>query len=247
MTGPAVSDLLAEARANKSHPALRPRDAATLLILDRSGPQFRVLMGRRHKGHVFMPGMFVFPGGRVDPTDSRVPVADDYHPDVAARLAARPRGRLSSARLRAFTVAAVRETYEEAGLFVGLKSGRSWRAPGDFAAFSDRGIEISLAPMRMIARAITPPGRPRRFDTRFLAVFSDAIADRLPDGTGPSGELEDVAWLTLAETAKLDLPVITQKILADLDARLAEDPDLAPSTPVPFYFLRGQDFQRDLI
>lgn len=247
MSAPGVSDLLKEARANRHHPTIRPRDAATLLILDRSGADVRVLMGRRHMSHVFMPGMFVFPGGRVDPTDSRVPVVADYHPDVAARLAARPKGKLSLSRLKAFTVAAVRETYEEAGIFVGRRTGRSWRAPGDLMAFAERGIELDLSPFRMIARAITPPGRPRRFDTRFLAVFSDAIADRLPNAAGPSGELEDVAWLTLAETRDLELPVITQTILGDLATRLAEDPELSPATPVPFYFQRGQGFLRDLL
>ena len=57
---------------------LRPRDAATLLVLDGSGGDIKVLMGRRHERHKFMPGMFVFPGGRVDPQDSRVKVTADY-------------------------------------------------------------------------------------------------------------------------------------------------------------------------
>src|SRR5690242_12779091 len=54
---------------------LRPRDAGTLILIDRSGGQFRVLMGRRHMRHVFMPGKYVFPGGRTDPSDSRIAVA----------------------------------------------------------------------------------------------------------------------------------------------------------------------------
>ena len=59
---------------------LRPRDAATLILLDRVGGDIRVLMGRRHARHAFMPGKFVFPGGRTDPADSRIPVAEDLHP-----------------------------------------------------------------------------------------------------------------------------------------------------------------------
>ncbi|MGB8186236.1 MAG: NUDIX hydrolase, partial [Pseudolabrys sp.] len=45
-----------------SFPDSEPRDAATLMLIDRSGPAPRVLLGRRHAGHKFMPGKFVFPG-----------------------------------------------------------------------------------------------------------------------------------------------------------------------------------------
>ena len=51
---------------------LRPKDAATVLIIDRSSKTPRVLMGKRHASHKFMPGKFVFPGGRVDPGDRRM-------------------------------------------------------------------------------------------------------------------------------------------------------------------------------
>ena len=69
---------LTQAERVTTYPNRRPKDAATLLILDRRGKDVHVLMGKRHKAHVFMPGKFVFPGGRVDPGDSRVPVASDY-------------------------------------------------------------------------------------------------------------------------------------------------------------------------
>ena len=65
----------------------RPRDAATLILLDRKAGDFRVLMGRRHMRHAFMPGKFVFPGGRTDPADSRIPVAAGLHPEVESKLA----------------------------------------------------------------------------------------------------------------------------------------------------------------
>src|SRR5689334_8749305 len=94
---------------------LRPRDAGTLILLDRSGTTFRVLMGRRHMRHVFMPGKFVFPGGRTDPSDSRITVASGLHPHEEHKLRAGT-GRVSATRARAIALSAIRETYEEAGL-----------------------------------------------------------------------------------------------------------------------------------
>lgn len=150
--------------------------------------------------------------------------------------------------MRALALAAIRETYEEAGVFIGRKSGDAGLRLGTgFEAFAERGIQPDLGGLRMIARAITPPQRPRRFDTRFLAVWADAIADQLPEGHGPSGELEDCAWLTFEEARAKELPMITTKILGDLEERLAADPELTPATPVPYYFFRKGGFVKDQI
>ncbi|WP_417671422.1 NUDIX hydrolase [Roseibium sp.] len=232
------------------HPYIRPKDASTLLILDGEGPDQRVLMGRRHMRHTFMPGKFVFPGGRLDPSDSRIAVAHDYHPVVAAKLADQLKGPKSAARVRAIALAAIRETFEEAGLFVGRKAQaeEDLRLGKGFEDFAKRGILPDLGPLRMIARAITPPNRSRRFDTRFLAVPASSIADRLESGTGPSGELEDIAWFTLDEAGQMEeLPMITRRVLQDLKDRLQADPSLAPESPVPFYFYRKGDFHRTFI
>ena len=99
---------------------MRPRDAATLILLDRNGKEVRVLIGRRHRAHAFMPGKFVFPGGRTDPTDSRVPASSELHPSEEAKLVATTK-RGTRARARAIALSAVRETYEEAGLLLGKK------------------------------------------------------------------------------------------------------------------------------
>src|SRR6202043_765844 len=68
--------------------ALRPRDAATLIIVERGRGKIRVLMGKRHEGHKFMPGNFVFPGGAGDPGDRRMPVAGARAGWVEAKLLA---------------------------------------------------------------------------------------------------------------------------------------------------------------
>ena len=243
-----LAERLSAIERRMDHPNVRPRDAATLLILDREQPgEPRVLMGRRHERHKFMPGKFVFPGGRIDPTDSRITPTRDYDETVMAKMMHDMKGPKTQARARAFAVAAMRETYEEAGVFVGQKTGENWSAPRDFEAFSERGIRIDLAPVRLVARAITPPRRPRRFDTRFLAVWSDQICDQLKEGTGPTGELEELHWLNLEDAKALDLPMITLTIIEEVQQRLREDGELDPATPIPFYRWRANKFVRDLI
>ena len=69
-------------------PNVWPRDAATLVIVDRSGRQPKVLMGKRHHGLKFMAGKFVFPGGRIEPDDRRMPTGSELDPPVARLLRA---------------------------------------------------------------------------------------------------------------------------------------------------------------
>ena len=101
-------------------PAMKPRDAATLIMVrkpkDPDGMP-EVLMGCRGAGHVFMPNRYVFPGGRVDPADARVPVATGLRPEIDERL----RRAATAQRARALAIAAVRETFEETGLIIGEK------------------------------------------------------------------------------------------------------------------------------
>ncbi|MER8521069.1 NUDIX hydrolase [Mesorhizobium sp. M0644] len=223
---------------------IRPRDAATLILLDRKGDEFLVLMGRRHARHAFMPGKFVFPGGRTDPADSRIPIATALHPEEEARLTAGI-GRTSPARARAIALSAIRETYEEAGLLIGQK-GVFATARRDWQGFVEHGVIPSLQALRFVARAITPPNRVRRFDTRFLAAWRDDVAVQLPDG-GPTDELEDVVWLPLAKARQADIPDITRTVLEELETRLVRDPLLSPGGPVPFYRLVRNRFVREIL
>lgn len=237
----------AEADALTSKPGrLRPRDAATLILLKRDGSTPRVLMGRRHHGHAFMPGKFVFPGGRRDPSDGRVPVARPLPASDRTKLLAGMGTRSSERRARALAMSAVRETYEEAGLFIGVAGTMATRDP-DWQAFVEANIVPDLARLRYIARAVTPPGRVRRFDTRFFATFEDSVAHRLPGG-GPTGELEELCWLTFEEARTIDIPVITHAVLDDLEQRLRADADLsAEDYPVAHFHMRGDSFVREAV
>lgn len=190
-----------------------------------------------------MPGVFVFPGGRTDPSDSRVAVASGLHPLEEAKLTAGS-GRTSPARARAIALSAIRETYEEAGLLLGEKGVFSGRP--EWRAFADHGVRPSLARLRMVARAITPPGYVRRFDTRFFASWRSDVAAELPQG-GPTQELEDLAWLPLADAMRADVAGITRAILVDLQNRLAEDPQLSPGGPVPSYRMVRNSSVREIL
>ena len=222
----------------------RPRDAATLILLDRKGGEVCVLMGRRSARHVFMPGKFVFPGGRTDPADSRIPIATGLHPHEEQKLCACA-GRTGTVRARAIALSAIRETYEEAGLLIGRKGAFSTTKP-DWQGFAEHGVQPSLEAVRFIARAITPPGRVRRFDTRFLGVWRDEVAVELPQG-GPTNELEELVWLPLKEAHQADIPSITRMILGELEKRLATDSLLRPGGEVPFYRMVRNRFVRDLL
>lgn len=224
---------------------LRPRDAATLIILERSGTVPRVLLGKRRADLAFMAGKYVFPGGRVDRTDHSVPVASELAPEETAKLLVAMRGIPSPARARALGAAAIREAFEEAGIVIGAPSTRNASAVSPaWQLFHQTGFGPALKPLRLIARAITPPGRSRRFDTRFFCVDAEAISRRCDIS---DGELSGLEWLTLDDARQLDIPRITRVILEDLGEHMAAGTLEKPDAPVPFYYQRNGSFKRDLI
>jgi len=223
-------------------PTLRPKDAATIIIVRRDGASPRVLMGKRHADHAFMPNKYVFPGGRVDAADCRLRPARDLHPQVAGKLLTRMRGKTSIARARGLAMAAVRETFEEVGMVVGLKhdgQARSRSAP--WQAFLDTGFAPDLSGLRLFARAITPPGRPRRFDTRFFVLDAAHVANADAPLRAASEELLDPYWVGVEDARDLDLPTITVEILRRLAEALNAKEALAPGSPVSFHYFRGGD------
>ncbi len=230
---------------SKRSPNMPPKDASTLIILDGTGSTAKVLMGRRHEGHKFMPGLFVFPGGRVDRFDGSVPSGSELHPVIESKIFDTLRAKPTRRRARALGLAAIRETYEEAGLLLGQKGGGFSARHPDWQAFSDLGVTPTLNNLRLVARAITPPGRTRRFDAWFFVTHANHIAHTLKQR--PTDELQDLHWLTIDDALQLELPVITLTVLKDLQTRLEVDPSLEPSTEIPFYHLKGKNFLRDLI
>jgi 8-oxo-dGTP pyrophosphatase MutT (NUDIX family) len=207
--------------------AARPRHAATLILVRRDAPEPRVLMGRRHGGHSFMPDKWVFPGGRVDRADYTAPAASELRPEVRASLekVAPP------ALARALALAAVRETFEEAGLLLGRPGAAKTRSAA-WSALLKQGHLPDLEALDFIARAVTPPYRPKRFDARFFTADAERLTamDRIQG----SGELDEIAWVGLDDALGLDLPNITSFILKELRLRLND-----PARPVLSMSVRG--------
>lgn len=216
------------ADAPRTGGAQRPRDAATL-ILTRGGTRPEVLMGRRAPGHVFMASKWVFPGGRIDRSDFTAAAAGDLASDVARRL----EGELPARRARALALTAVRETFEETGLILGRPAPAASVA-GPWREYRRAGALPDLSVLSYIARAITPPGRTRRFDARFFMAPAEALLS--PEPTAGSGELDEIAWLPLDQARGLDLPAITRFVLGELAERLEQ-----PDRPLPFVrMVRGR-------
>jgi 8-oxo-dGTP pyrophosphatase MutT (NUDIX family) len=172
--------------------------------------------------------------------------AGSLHPRAEAVLNARV-PRRSEQRGRALALAAIRETLEETGLLLGTREhGPPERVPdGTWAAFREHGVFPDLDALHLVARAITPPGRPRRFDTRFFAIDRGAIAAEVPGATGPDSELIELAWVTLAEAPRLGLPTITQVVLEELQERLGAG--FSQDLPIPFYHERRGRSVRELL
>ncbi len=198
----------------KTEKSPRPKDAATLILVRRDTDAPRVLMGKRSARHDFMPDKYVFPGGRVDPTDARAPVLSPLNPRAAGDLA-----KQSRRAPHAFALTAIRETWEETGLLVARPGSPKGKPPADWQGFYDQGIAPCLKGLSFIGRAITPPYRPKRFDARFfMADAEDVLFDGRPPADG--AELIDLNWVTLEEAIELDLPSVTRFMLGEIGERL---------------------------
>ncbi len=201
------------------------RDAATVVVLRSAGTDPAVLMGQRGAQAAFMPNKFVFPGGAVDADDASIALARPLSAPCRARLAGPGPGP------EALAAAAIRELWEETGLVLGQRD--AWPdPPKDWSGFAATGHRPDADALRFVFRAITPPGRPRRFDARFFLIDAGHIAGDLDDFSRASDELSHLQWVLLPEARRFDLPFITEIVLAEIAARL---PDLSAPPAVPFF------------
>ena len=104
--------------------------------------------------------------------------------------------------------------------------------PPDWEEFAATGHVPSAAALQFVFRALTPPGRPRRFDARFFLVDASHIQGDPDDFTHAQDELSHLQWIPLSRARSFDLPFITEVVLAEVEARVS---DPAPPASVPFF------------
>ena len=191
-------------------------------------------MGQRGTSAAFMPSKVVFPGGAVDRGDAAVPLAEPLSSLCGGRLAEHD-GEVTAAALAA---CAIRELWEETGLILGTPGAWPVEPAPDWRAFAATGHLPSARGLTFVFRAITPPGRPRRFDARFFLGDGALVANDPDDFSQASDELGALQWIPLEEVRHFDLPFITEVVLAEIAARL---PSFEPPPTVPFF--RNDDEQ----
>ena len=171
------------------------RAASTIILVKDVTTEPAVLMGQRGKGAVFMPKKFVFPGGAVDAADEGVALAEPLDARSRALLEREPIG--ADVSPEALAVAAIRELSEETGLVFERPSS-----------------------LRFFLRAITPPGRPRRFDARFFLAPVEAVSGGAEAVFQDSEELSHLHWVTLRDLGTLEIANVTAMVLERLGAHL---------------------------
>jgi len=202
------------------------RDAATVIVVRDRARNPSILMGQRGANAAFMPNKFVFPGGAVDAGDDAIALAGPLSPFETARLSE------DSARsAHALSVAALRELWEETGQILGTPA--TWPdAPQDWRGFADSGHRPDASKLTFVFRAVTPQGRPRRFDARFFMVEAKHLVTDPDDFTHAEDELSHLQWVPLKDARTLDLPFITEVVLAEITAGLNHK---GPPASVPFF------------
>ena len=230
---------------------LTPRPAATLILARDGAEGPEVFLMQRTLTANFVAGAYVFPGGALDPGD-----ADPYWADNAEgytdREASGALG-LDQGGL-AYWIAAIRECFEESGLLLAFDAGGAAPEPTELAALRarvaagemdfntlcrQRGLRPALSALRYFSHWITPPGLPRRFDTRFFLAAAPAEQTATPDQV----ETINHAWLRPADAldlqkrGEIDLvfaTIQTLKALSQFDSvdamlRHAEGLDAVPA------------------
>ena len=172
---------------------VRAKHAASLIVVRHENDEPHMLMGMRGAKHRFMPNRLVFPGGRVDPADLTAPFATPLSRSTETALRKKTNAKLAFG----LAAAAARELLEETGLSLGMPP--------------------RLDVLHYLARAVTPPGLPIRFNARFLVVEERYVSGDI----GGDGELDGLRFYGMNEALALELALPTRRVLERLKTWLA--------------------------
>jgi len=189
---------------------VKPRHAASLVLVRRREGATQILMGRRSAKAVF-PEAYVFPGGRLDKSDVAVAPSSHLSAQVMSELC--ERGGCTEALARGLATAAIRETYEETGLLLAGR-GNTGLSEGTWADFATRGLAPAHDRLRFLGRAITPTSAPVRFHARFFVADDNEVEGEIKS----NGELTALDWYPLDQAQTLPVIDVTKFILSELAA-----------------------------
>lgn len=220
MTGPFAFRPGSMLEESMSVRPVKPRHAASLVLVRQRKGVTQILMGRRSAKAVF-PEAYVFPGGRLDKSDGTVSPSGHLSAQVLNELC--ERGGCTPALAKGLATAAIRETFEETGLLIAGR-GNTGLNEGTWAEFASLGVAPAHDRLRFLGRAITPASAPVRFHARFFAADGDAVEGALKS----NGELTALDWYPLDHAQTLPAVDVTRFILAELAAGEAGAPRGAP-------------------
>jgi 8-oxo-dGTP pyrophosphatase MutT (NUDIX family) len=199
---------------------VRPRHAASLVLLKGDPDNPRVLMGRRPPKSAFIPDAFVFPGGRLDVEDMGVEPSTPLPAQTLRLLIGK--GGCTPKMAKALANTAVRETFEETGLFLAgpgaCGGGNGW------APFRARDLAPDHSRLRFLGRAITPAASPIRYHARFFVADGAGLQGVLT----PSDELADLDWYPVADALRLPVIDVTHFVLSLVSDGHAKRDDAPP-------------------
>ena len=230
-----------------------PKDAATVLVLrPASESPFETFMVRRHGKSGFMAGAHVFPGGKLDDDDASAALLERCV-GVTADQAGERLGERDGRRALALHVAAIRETFEEAGVLLAdgcdaseLAEARASLHDGTFSFerfVVDADLTLRVDRLRPQSRWITPEAEPRRYDTRFFLAPAPSEQEASHDAIETTaGEwLSPAAAIARMEAGEIQLPPPTLRTLqllapfASIEAAFADAASRRPPTIMPTF------------
>ncbi len=209
----------------------RPRDAASVILVRGNAHRPEILMGRRRSKATFLPGVYVFPGGRVDSSDRQAARAG-FELKRETETALRRHSRISNPVMLA--IAGLRETWEETGLLVARKGLRHKGLPDSpfWQTLADHDVEPDVAALDFVMRALTPTISRKRFNTRFFMLDASDVAGHLLQ----DGELVELQWFDAEKIGELETIDVTKHAVAIACARWRDQGSV--QTTVPFLHYR---------
>ena len=194
---------------NSKKKTSKPKDASSVIIINKKKNDLYVLMGKRPAKSRFMPSIYVFPGGAVDKTDYKVNKIFKLSTDLKKTLL---KSR-SQAHTIAIMLAGIRETAEECGLFLTRKTKflnhKDLAFDNMWNLFLKKSLLPSIQNLHYFGRAITPAYLKTRFHARFFISDFKDFSGKIKT----NGELENLEWIKLSKARLLPLADVTEFLI----------------------------------